>query len=178
MKQLIKRSGFTLIEVLVFISVGSIIFFLAIQLIHLSMLISRTANEQREHDAVLSRLARNFRRDMHHATAIELVSATQLLTDTGRGQSVIWELDDQRVRRSSQLGQQPSIEDYRLGDHYQVKIEHEPANKLIRLRVSRKSEVAEPMSRVERLVECHISSDVRPAGKQASNSTDSTEAQP
>jgi type II secretory pathway component PulJ len=196
----IKRPGFSLIEVLVFISVGSVIFFLAIQLIHLSLRISRTANQRWQQDAVLSRLSREFRRDMHLATRLELISATQLRVklDNDRSddlslgdgnmpsrsesrqfdQTVDWNFTNQLLRRTSRLGQQPAIEDFQLGESYQAKLEYEPSTKLIRLTVSRKNEAGELTSRIERLVECQVSDDVKLAEQPESNPADASEDRP
>lgn len=164
------RLGFSLVEVMVFISVGSVIFFLAIQLIHLSMIISRTAGQQREQDATLSRLTRDFRRDMRQAASVTLVSDSELLAKSKNGPSITWHLSDQKLRRIKQAGQQPVNEDYQLGEHYRGNFSHDSPANLIQLRVSRKSEFAEPMSRVERFVECYV------AGEIQASSQDSSEA--
>lgn len=154
-----SRSGFTLIEVLVFVSVGSVIFFSAIQLIHLSMRISQSAKEQWQSQFALSRLAQDFRQDIQNCTGIEMISNTDWRINLDNGRTVSWNVGDQGLRRTIQL-EQPAIEDYLLDDHYLVIFEQAPTARQIRLRVSREIDSLDSTWRLERLVECNLASDV------------------
>lgn len=168
------RQGFTLIELIVFISVGSVIFFLSIQLIHLSMQISQKAKEQWQQDATLSRLSRDFRQDARQAIGFDLSSKTQLSIDSRSGPSVEWRVEDGRVRRLIQQDQKTAIEDYPLARDYIASLELEPTLKIIRLTVHRVSETMEQLTRIERLIECQPADAT--TWKTTTSTTNATEA--
>lgn len=67
-----RRNAFTLVEMLMTMTMGSSLMLLAIGLVHQSMSMSKLAKVRGEHDQSLARLAQQFRSDVHLAS--ELVS--------------------------------------------------------------------------------------------------------
>lgn len=66
-----RRRGFSLVELLVVLSMMAIVLVLCVGLIHTLLRLDRAARAQVAEDADLSRLAREFRRDVRAATALE-----------------------------------------------------------------------------------------------------------
>lgn len=62
-----RRSGFTLIELTITMSAGTVMMILAIGMLHQSMTLASRAHQQMQHLRALDRLAREFRRDAHRA---------------------------------------------------------------------------------------------------------------
>jgi prepilin-type N-terminal cleavage/methylation domain-containing protein len=69
-----QRKAFTLVELLMTMTMGSSLMLLAIGLVHQSMSMSKLAKIRGDHDRTLARLAQQFRSDIHRAT--ELVSVS------------------------------------------------------------------------------------------------------
>jgi prepilin-type N-terminal cleavage/methylation domain-containing protein len=73
-----QRKGFTLVELLTTMTMGSSIMLLAIGLVHQSMTMSKLAKVRWEHDQSLARLAQQFRSDVHAAAEVTSISAESL----------------------------------------------------------------------------------------------------
>ena len=74
-----RRNAFTLVEMLMTMTMGSSLMLLAIGLVHQSMSMSKLAKIRGEHDQSLARLTQQFRVDVHLASELTSVS-TDLLS--------------------------------------------------------------------------------------------------
>jgi hypothetical protein len=76
-----KRAGFTLIELTVTMGAGGTLMFLAIGLVHQTMSLSSIGRERCDHQRTTTRLASQFRRDVHRAQqySVESPSSVQLV---------------------------------------------------------------------------------------------------
>jgi prepilin-type N-terminal cleavage/methylation domain-containing protein len=73
-----RRNAFTLVEMLMTMTMGSSLMLLAIGLVHQSMSMSKLAKVRGEHDQTLARLAQQFRSDVHLASELISVSADSI----------------------------------------------------------------------------------------------------
>ncbi|MBN2580409.1 MAG: type II secretion system protein [Pirellulales bacterium] len=71
--------GFTLIEMLVIITIGSLLAGFAVVLLHGVLVAQKTAQQSQEHSTVFRRLADDFRRDVHAASESEVGAAALTL---------------------------------------------------------------------------------------------------
>ncbi len=94
----LKKRGFTLIEMLVVISVGSLLMALSIQVLERALTISSNTAEQLNESRNLNRLADQFRHDMHLATVFDVESAVHLLVRQELG-SVIYSYVNGNMQR-------------------------------------------------------------------------------
>jgi prepilin-type N-terminal cleavage/methylation domain-containing protein len=94
-----QRRGFTLVEVLVTMSVGSTLMVLAIGLVHQTLTLSTVARQRDDHLRSLNRLARQFRDDVHHSTACTVTTPDQLQLEMPDESVVTFRAESNRVTR-------------------------------------------------------------------------------
>jgi hypothetical protein len=151
-----KRCGYSLIEVLVYMGVGGVIFFLGIQLVHMSLNISRASNDQWELDRILSSVARDFRRDMRRAAQAELILPSLLKIRDKNGNEIEWKVAENWIHRFGGAETKPNRQEYKFGRNLKANFAIEPSNEIMRLWIVRGSDVVEQSTRIERLIECRI----------------------
>ncbi len=115
------RRGFSLVELLIVLSVGTAMLMVAMSVLYMlketQVNVRRLLTEQR----MITRLADQFREDVHTATGIERVSDDASSSDAATWQLTIkpdtvvrYELRDREVRRRRIIGDDASHDDYRL----------------------------------------------------------------
>jgi hypothetical protein len=135
-----RRSGVSLVETLVVMSVAGVMMGLAIKTIHLLLGAEHEATKSVRYAASVTRLARAFREDLHAARAVELPAAEPgkpgaLVVSTAAGQ-IRYELGSHVATRVETAGTGEAIRDafyFPPGSRLQFAREGEPG--LIRLTV-------------------------------------------
>jgi len=95
-----KRSkAFSLIEMLMTMTMGSSLMLLAIGLVHQSLSLSKLGKARSEHDNSLNRLAQQFRSDAHSASAVLAASAESLQLSMPDSTTVTYRAEESSVRR-------------------------------------------------------------------------------
>jgi prepilin-type N-terminal cleavage/methylation domain-containing protein len=105
------RPAFSLIEMLVAMSVGSVIMLLATMLINQSMQLSTAASKTFQHSATLARLASDLRDDAQQADKILSLTSQEIQLQLLDGQVVTWQLSPSgnRLNRSVQKSKSQAI---------------------------------------------------------------------
>jgi hypothetical protein len=111
-----RRTGTTLVELLVVITVGAVMLGLSVTAIHLLLGAEHEASRSTRYAASLARLARAFRDDIHAAQAVELPAieagdAEVLLIGAGGGQQIRYELETNRAMRLEAVDDGPPQRD-------------------------------------------------------------------
>jgi type II secretory pathway component PulJ len=168
-----SRPAFTLIEALVVISLGSLLFLLSIQLLHRSLTISSQSTQHLHQELTLSRLSRDFREDLWLARKSELTSNKELEIETRSGDQILWTVVERnRMTRKWTDDERSATEDYRLMEPIEIKLSyHQPAEEqlqTIHLEIRQRSPVGENVTKLLRKIQV-VSS--RPASPSDSTGT-------
>ena len=165
----IARSGFTLIECLVFITVSGVLLALATQLIHTAFSLSQSASAWQHQSLVLSRLSRDLRDDQRLAETAELISATQLRLQLPEQRTVVWQLlEDHVIRRTE--GTADAVDNASIREDYHLppscRVQWHPVDTVvtadaatgrmrqrIRLSIAAVTETQPTVERLDRMIE-------------------------
>ncbi len=96
-----RRRAFTLVEMLMTMTMGSSLMLLAIGLVHQSMSMSKLSKTRGEHDRSLARLAQQFRSDVHLASALVSVSSDAVSLKLADESTVTYERAAANVTRAT-----------------------------------------------------------------------------
>lgn len=99
-RQRTSRSGTSLIETVVTISVASTLFLLATAWIHQSFFVASKMRDQGRHHDNLMRLSRQFRDDVHAATSAEMIADANVRLSSPSG-SIEYQVNDNMVSRAT-----------------------------------------------------------------------------
>lgn len=135
-----SRTGYTLIELCVTMSVGSALMVLAVGLVHQALSLASTARSRADQHRTFDRLAHDFREDIHLAVAATANDPQRLeLTRDGGAivlyESVDVESDRIRIRREQRVdGTIVRQEDYQIDSSLVVAFEalEQPARVSVR----------------------------------------------
>jgi type II secretory pathway component PulJ len=152
------RRGFSLVEVLVMCSVGSLLLMLAIQLLHTSLVLSRIAKTELDNNRVLSRIERDLRRDVAFGTELLLGDSGDLQILSEGQPSSRWQLagPSQLLRIRSDGDGSASRERFELTDNYRIELQQDPNNSLLMLVRSRPPGIESAESKLERVIQLGI----------------------
>jgi len=134
-----KRSATTLVEMLVVMTVASVMVGLAVTTLHLLLGAETESTRAVRYNASLARLARAFREDVHDATTIELPprdsgQPATLVLVVGPERTVRYELDAHQVRRlENESAGVPHRETYYFPPHSRLSFAREEGSGLVRL---------------------------------------------
>jgi type II secretory pathway component PulJ len=98
------RDAFTLVELSITMTAGSALMILAIGLLHQSMSLASMARDRSDHQRTLERLAREFRRDVHHADNCTVTADDNALLVMPDEMTVTYVAETGRVTRRQRLG--------------------------------------------------------------------------
>lgn len=122
-----NRRAFTLVELLVSMSVGSTLLVLAIGMVHRAMTLETTARGRAATHRTALRLADQFRRDIHHASAVSLPEGSngnapaQLRIELPNQEPTTYAATDRGVIRLQQLAsEQTRREEFFFPAGYQI----------------------------------------------------------
>lgn len=124
----LSRGGFTLMELVVGMTAGVIVFALAINTVEQTMKVSRDASAQSEHRLAVARFGQHLRSDAHSASAIESANQDSLVRLTLTGESlpkIVYTFDGSTITRESPSTTSTNVlrETYRLASNCKVRID-------------------------------------------------------
>ncbi len=99
-----RRQGYTLIEMLIAISVGSSIMLTAVALVHTTFKLQSQAQSRLERANSLDRYVEQFRRDAARAARVELPTDKTLRVFLDEGRRVEYTVEESRVIRRAYTG--------------------------------------------------------------------------
>jgi prepilin-type N-terminal cleavage/methylation domain-containing protein len=111
-----KRTGFTLIEMIVVMTVGSVLTTLAMSLVHQMLSFSQEASEFRECDRAIDRLISDLRRDAHIAVSVSRTDDRTLRLTTPED-ATVYAIEATAVTRTLTHDGGVAREVYRLAPH-------------------------------------------------------------
>lgn len=94
-----SRRGYTLIELMVVISVSSTLMVLAIGWIHQSMKLGSVMRDRQHHHQSLLRLSRQLRDDVHQGESLAVEKETRLVITMAGQQTTVYEIMPERLSR-------------------------------------------------------------------------------
>ena len=136
----LPRSGFTLVEMLVVLSVAAVMLGVSVSTIHLLLDAEREAARSVRFNTSVARLAQAFRSDIHASRHVELPASEAgkpiVLVATADGGQIRYELDEHLATRiETEGGRQVHREVYYFPLHSRMRFEHQPDQKLVRLEI-------------------------------------------
>ncbi len=169
------RLAFSLIEMLVAMSVGSVIMLLATLLINQSMQLSTAASKTFQHSATLARLAIELRDDAQQADKVLSLTSQEIQFQLLDGQVVTWQLSPSgnRLNRSLQKSDSQAIsrESFQFDKSIIIELISAATNKppsqdeagknqqprrLIQILVKSATGIDSHPNRLDRLIELHL----------------------
>jgi prepilin-type N-terminal cleavage/methylation domain-containing protein len=106
-----RRSGYTLIELMVVLSVSSTLLMVSVGWIHQSMTLASTMRDRQHHHQNLMRLSRQLRDDVHHGRSVSMASDQQLVITFADDQKLSYTITDNGIWRRSINGGGPVSQD-------------------------------------------------------------------
>lgn len=101
-----RRNGTTLVELVLSMSAGSAVMLLAISLVHQTMTLTETSRHRSDCNRTLDQLAQQFRRDVHTAAEMNIISNDALTIKNLDGSQVTYTAQNQVVVRERKYASQ------------------------------------------------------------------------
>lgn len=127
-----SQPGFSLVELIVTMTAGAVVFALSINAVERTMKLSKDASARAEHQLTVARLGRQLRSDVHAANGFHSItenSTIRLEMVSDQSPTVTYKFTGSTVtRESTQKGATViSRETFRLADTYRVRLDVNPA---------------------------------------------------
>lgn len=106
-----RRSGYTLIELMVVMSVSSTLLMVAVGWIHQSMTLASAMRDRQHHHQSLMRLSRQLRDDVHRGNSVAMVGDEQLVITFADGPKLSYTISENGISRKSIDGDGPALQD-------------------------------------------------------------------
>lgn len=152
---MIQRRGFSLIEMLLTMTVGSALMVLAMTLLQQAMTLSSQTRGQCESDRATHRLCEQFRRDAHIATTVTTQDNLETIF-TVDSERITYQILDGAVTRTTSTGHQgqerSGHEQYELGESTSVTIERLEQPERVSLTVRRQPMLKHVGPRIDRQI--------------------------
>lgn len=155
------RRGFSLIEMILTMSVGSALMVLAMSLLQQAMTLSTQARDQREADSTMNRLCDQFRRDLHEAKFVNVDQGrnvsmqvdNQVITYNFHNHRVSRKLlDEVRLINGKEAGEPSQREIYDVGASSEFSIEKLDSPQRVVLTIRRSSPLKHLEPRIDRQI--------------------------
>ena len=119
-KRISERSGFTMIHVMVVISMLPLVLIAATTWVHESIKMSKRFKHRRETNVVLNHFSNQFQNDVHSCKSLKLDSDLSQIELTGHeDQKVVFQIQDGQVNKIVTVGGEVvGREDFRLSNEY------------------------------------------------------------
>ena len=119
-----RRSGFTMVEIMVTMTIGSALMVLGVGLVHQTLTLSTASRVRSDHLRSLNRLARQFRADIHRASSCTIESPDQMLLEMPDSRTVTFTADSNIIVRLQPTGDgRTRRAHYRLSPDAAIKFE-------------------------------------------------------
>ena len=110
-----RRRGYSLVEMVVVIATASVLLGLTVTLLYTLLRVERDGRDQIRHYTTLGRLAAQFRRDAHAATAASAIDNRQWKFTLSDNRAVTYRMEPGRLIRLEQAGEaSPNRESFAL----------------------------------------------------------------
>lgn len=112
-----RRKAFSLIEMLMTISIGSTLMLTSVALLHKSLQLQKRSQGRMERAHTLNHFVEAFRRDVHAASSAECTSESSLTLSLSSGDSIAYSSQGNRLTRThvDELGRQ--VEQVEIAEH-------------------------------------------------------------
>ena len=109
-----RRSGYSLVELIAMMSTATILLTLATQCVHRTMRLHSQAQQHESVHRAALRLAGDFRRDVHRAIEVRIENrkSPHLALEMQMGDEVVYAVKEGRVHRTQQRADGQSFEEY------------------------------------------------------------------
>ena len=169
-----KRNGFTLIEILVTLSVGGTMMILGVNIVHQTL---KLASEARANCTQLQssrQITTQFRRDLHAATNAEVASNQQLILEVDDAR-IVYEAKNGRIRRTQSLSDgKQHLTDLLLLANAQAEFEELANPRRIALTISHDVKLYGVPPRVDRRLEAVVGSQLERADSVPNTNSEET----
>ncbi len=113
-----NRNAYSLVELMVTMSIGSSLMMLAVGLVHQSFTLASTAKSRIDHQRTTDRLTHDFRQDAHRASDAMVDQPQQVELIRSDGVRVRYVVDGSHIQREESLnGQVQRREGYQLSEN-------------------------------------------------------------
>ncbi|QDS86864.1 hypothetical protein EC9_10390 [Rosistilla ulvae] len=120
----IVRPGFTLIELIMAMSIGSVLMLLAIGVVHQALTFSKLGQGRADQDRTLVRLDRQFRNDVHRSRGFELTDRQTVELTIDDNRRVVYAIDENQIQRhTADDGKQQDRELFLLDDRSTIELQ-------------------------------------------------------
>ncbi len=149
--------GFTLVESLVAMTVGSSLMLLGIGLLHQSLNLSKRVALHGRHELATTRLVSQFRSDVHATLAVATVAENSIEFVLEQQQRLTYSVNGHRVERRITLPDGKLGHDhYELADHYKVAFKLNTTTNRVELILMRASQGPDSVEGVEMRVDAAV----------------------
>ncbi len=154
---MMRRTGSTLIELLLSMSAGSAVMLLAISLVHQTILVAQTSKHRSDHNRTLDQLAQCFRRDVHLANSISPTEGKTITIQCADATEIVYVVNASIVIRERKNGPDGNeFERYILDPSFSVDLRLNQNNQLASLLVHSETGAKERPSKPELVVESSV----------------------
>ena len=154
------KSGFSILETIILMSVASTVMMVAVGWIHQSLKFGSIMDQRTEHHATLMRLARELRDDVHRGESLAMESDSALLISMSDNRAVRYAIRNNRVVLSdSEAGKIVRNESFQLAERSNVWWDQSEMPQSVVLVVERAS-LAHSVAAAP-VVDLHVSASVR-----------------
>ena len=129
-----QRHGFSLIEVLLAVTFGSLIMVSAVNLIQRAMAHQTELQHRAEQTRTFERFAERFRSDIHRATRVEPIPSGLLLRIES-GDRISYSVSDQQLVCQRTVGSGQQIEIAKLADDQTATFDYQPSTRTCELQL-------------------------------------------
>ncbi|MDZ4849602.1 MAG: prepilin-type N-terminal cleavage/methylation domain-containing protein [Pirellulaceae bacterium] len=152
-----RRRGFTLVEMIVVLAIGSTVLTLAIGMVDQSMLISSATKSGCQRQLATNRFLEQFRSDIHQGTKVDSDSPDSLTVFSSDDSKIVYRTEHNRILREQfKASQSLRREELFLDDRELAGFEFQAANSLAVLQISSRTDFVSQTLRVDRRVEAMV----------------------
>lgn len=151
------RLGYTLVELLMTLTVGSTLLVLAIGMVHKSMLISESTQRRCEQLLATDRFVEQFRNDLHYGKQVDCDSASELSVVCGDNSKIAYRAEANRITREQSLDtNQIRREELVLDDNSFGQFKKHSQSNITGLTIRSNIDLCDTETRIERNIEAVI----------------------
>ena len=146
-----RKRGFTLVEFLVVLTIGSTVMALAVGMVHQAMLVAESAQRNSRQSIASNRFFEQFRSDIHFGISIEIDQNQSLAIQLGDKSEVIYAVAKNSITREQRRPNDNVVrEEVALNDRAYGTLKFDESNKKASLCVYTETGVKQTLPRLDR----------------------------